>query len=116
MGNQPAAIREQKISRAVGAQGALLRQVQRAELAGVGLLAGLLVGPSLLGWISPDETMKLLAEIGIILLLPGAAIGGPVGAGLAALEAAPRPGFLSVGFLRPSTTARSMTTSTMSSR
>ncbi|HMA10941.1 MAG TPA: cation:proton antiporter, partial [Steroidobacteraceae bacterium] len=33
------------------------------------LLAGLLVGPSLLGWISPDETMKLLAEIGIILLL-----------------------------------------------
>jgi Kef-type K+ transport system membrane component KefB len=33
------------------------------------LLAGLLVGPSLLGWISADATMKLLAEIGIILLL-----------------------------------------------
>lgn len=33
------------------------------------LLAGLLLGPSLLGWISPDTTMKLLAEIGIILLL-----------------------------------------------
>ncbi len=33
------------------------------------LLAGLLVGPSLLGWVSPDATMKLLAEIGIILLL-----------------------------------------------
>ena len=33
------------------------------------LLAGLLVGPSLLGWISPDATMALLAEIGIILLL-----------------------------------------------
>ncbi len=33
------------------------------------LLAGLLIGPSLLGWISPDDTMKLLAEIGIILLL-----------------------------------------------
>lgn len=33
------------------------------------LLAGLLVGPSLLGWLSPDATMKLLAEIGIILLL-----------------------------------------------
>src|SRR5512135_2097040 len=33
------------------------------------LLAGLLVGPSLLGWITPDATMKLLAEIGIILLL-----------------------------------------------
>ncbi|MHB1083741.1 MAG: cation:proton antiporter [Thiobacillus sp.] len=33
------------------------------------LLAGLLLGPSLLGWITPDTTMKLLAEIGIILLL-----------------------------------------------
>ncbi len=33
------------------------------------LLAGPLVGPSLLGWVSPDTTMKLLAEIGIILLL-----------------------------------------------
>jgi len=33
------------------------------------LLAGLLIGPSLLGWVSPDITMKLLAEIGIILLL-----------------------------------------------
>ncbi len=33
------------------------------------LLAGLLIGPSALGWVSPDTTMKLLAEIGIILLL-----------------------------------------------
>ncbi len=33
------------------------------------LLAGVLLGPSLLGWISADATMKLLAEIGIILLL-----------------------------------------------
>jgi Kef-type K+ transport system membrane component KefB len=33
------------------------------------LAAGLIVGPSLLGWVSPDATMKLLAEIGIILLL-----------------------------------------------
>jgi len=33
------------------------------------LLAGVLLGPSLLGWISPGETLKLLAEIGIILLL-----------------------------------------------
>ncbi|GAB4122770.1 MAG: cation:proton antiporter [Sideroxydans sp.] len=33
------------------------------------LLAGLLIGPSLLGWVTPDATMKLLAEIGIILLL-----------------------------------------------
>ncbi len=33
------------------------------------LLAGIILGPSLLGWLSPDQTIKLLAEIGIILLL-----------------------------------------------
>src|ERR671914_821856 len=33
------------------------------------LLAGIVLGPSLLGWISPTEVIKLLAEIGIILLL-----------------------------------------------
>ncbi|MGE0356435.1 MAG: cation:proton antiporter [Burkholderiales bacterium] len=33
------------------------------------LAAGLILGPSLLGWISPTETLEILAEIGIILLL-----------------------------------------------
>lgn len=33
------------------------------------LLAGVALGPSLLGWIEPVETIKLMAEIGIILLL-----------------------------------------------
>lgn len=33
------------------------------------LAAGLILGPSVLGIVSPDQTMKLLAEIGIILLL-----------------------------------------------
>jgi Kef-type K+ transport system membrane component KefB len=33
------------------------------------LLAGIVLGPSLLGWIEPTEIIKLLAEIGIILLL-----------------------------------------------
>lgn len=33
------------------------------------LFAGVLLGPSLLGILSPDETIKLLAEIGILLLL-----------------------------------------------
>ncbi|MCM2253525.1 MAG: ABC transporter permease, partial [Ramlibacter sp.] len=44
--------REFAIMRAVGASGALLRQVQRAELIGVGLLAGFLasVVASLVGW------------------------------------------------------------------
>lgn len=44
--------REFAIMRAVGARGKLLRQVQRAELAGVGLLAGFLasVVAALVGW------------------------------------------------------------------
>lgn len=33
------------------------------------LLAGILLGPSLLGWIDPTPVIKLLAEIGVILLL-----------------------------------------------
>lgn len=33
------------------------------------LAAGFIIGPSLLGWVSPDTTLKILAEIGIILLL-----------------------------------------------
>lgn len=44
--------REFAIMRAVGAQGSLLRQVQRAELAGVGLLAGALASAAAMavGW------------------------------------------------------------------
>ena len=33
------------------------------------LLAGVILGPSLLGWVEPTQTFRLLAEIGIILLL-----------------------------------------------
>jgi Kef-type K+ transport system membrane component KefB len=33
------------------------------------LLAGVVLGPSLFGWIEPSQTFRLLAEIGIILLL-----------------------------------------------
>lgn len=33
------------------------------------LLAGVVLGPSLLGWMEPSQTFRLLAEIGIILLL-----------------------------------------------
>ena len=33
------------------------------------LLAGVVLGPSLLGWLEPTELIRLLAEIGIILLL-----------------------------------------------
>ncbi len=33
------------------------------------LLAGVVLGPSLLGWIEPADAIKLMAEIGIILLL-----------------------------------------------
>ncbi len=33
------------------------------------LLAGIIIGPSLFGWLEPNEVIRLLAEIGIILLL-----------------------------------------------
>jgi Kef-type K+ transport system membrane component KefB len=33
------------------------------------LVAGIVVGPSLLGWIAPGDAIRLLAEVGIILLL-----------------------------------------------
>jgi Kef-type K+ transport system membrane component KefB len=33
------------------------------------ICAGILIGPSLLGWLEPDQTIRLLAEIGIVLLL-----------------------------------------------
>ena len=33
------------------------------------LSAGIIIGPSLLGWVEADEVIKLLAEIGVILLL-----------------------------------------------
>ncbi len=33
------------------------------------LLAGVVLGPSLLGWVEPQQAIRLLAEIGIILLL-----------------------------------------------
>ncbi|MDH3343307.1 MAG: cation:proton antiporter [Gammaproteobacteria bacterium] len=33
------------------------------------LFAGVVIGPSLFGWVEPSEAIKLLAEIGIILLL-----------------------------------------------
>jgi len=35
------------------------------------LMAGVVLGPSLLGWLQPDAIIKLLAEIGILLLLFG---------------------------------------------
>ena len=33
------------------------------------LMAGIILGPSLFGWLEPNDVLKLLAEIGIILLL-----------------------------------------------
>ena len=33
------------------------------------LIAGIILGPSLLGWVEPIEAIKFMAEIGIILLL-----------------------------------------------
>jgi Kef-type K+ transport system membrane component KefB len=46
----------------------LATRVQAPSVIGE-LFAGVVLGPSLLGWIEPVEAIKLMAEIGIILLL-----------------------------------------------
>jgi Kef-type K+ transport system membrane component KefB len=33
------------------------------------ILAGLLLGPSVLGWVAPDEVLAALAELGVMFLL-----------------------------------------------
>jgi|TARA_B110000977_G_scaffold199355_1_gene286481 putative ABC transport system permease protein len=52
--------REYAILRAVGARSALLRQVQRAELAGVGLLAGAMASSAamVLGWVLAKQVFE----------------------------------------------------------
>ena len=42
------------------------------------LFAGVLLGPSIMGWIEPGEAIKLMAEIGIILLLFEVGVGTDV--------------------------------------
>src|ERR1700730_1532134 len=38
------------------------------------ILAGALIGPSVLGWIAPSDTLKALSDIGIMFLLFGAGL------------------------------------------
>ncbi|OAI17569.1 cation:proton antiporter [Methylomonas koyamae] len=48
--------------------GELFARLQSPAVVGE-LLAGVILGPSLLAWLEPSQVIKLLAEIGIILLL-----------------------------------------------
>ena len=69
--------REFAIMRAVGAQGALLRQVQRAELAGVGLLAGFLASlvASAVGWALAHYVFEFEWVVSLWVPLGGALAG-----------------------------------------
>jgi putative ABC transport system permease protein len=69
--------REFAIMRAVGAQSALLRQVQRAELSGVGLLAGLLasVVASAVGWALARYVFDFEWTVSLWIPLAGAIAG-----------------------------------------
>jgi len=69
--------REYAIMRAVGAQAALLRQVQRAELAGVGLLAGALAAAlaSAIGWALAHYVFEFAWTVSYTVLLWGALSG-----------------------------------------
>lgn len=48
--------------------GEIFRHLQLPSVVGE-ILAGLLLGPTLLSWISPHETLSVIAELGVILLL-----------------------------------------------
>jgi len=50
---------------------ALAEMVRRVGIPSIigELLAGVILGPSLLNWVQPNDALKLLAELGIILLL-----------------------------------------------
>jgi len=48
--------------------GELMERIKQPAVLGE-LLAGVLVGTSVLGWVKPEHTLELLAEIGIVLLL-----------------------------------------------
>ncbi|MGE0333598.1 MAG: ABC transporter permease [Ramlibacter sp.] len=69
--------REYAIMRAVGARASLLRQVQRAELAGVGLLAGLLAAivASVVGWGLARYAFEFEWTVSPAVLLGGALAG-----------------------------------------
>jgi putative ABC transport system permease protein len=69
--------REFAIMRAVGAQGTLLRQVQRTELAGVGLLAGFLASivASAVGWALAKYVFEFEWVVSLWVPLAGALAG-----------------------------------------
>jgi putative ABC transport system permease protein len=69
--------REFAVMRAVGAQGKLLRQVQRAELAGVGLLAGLLAAlvASVVGWALARYVFNFAWTASLLVPIEGALAG-----------------------------------------
>jgi putative ABC transport system permease protein len=69
---------EYAVMRAVGAQASLLRQVQRAELAGVGLLAGLLAAlvANAVGWALAHYVFEFEWTVSLWLPIGGALSGG----------------------------------------
>jgi putative ABC transport system permease protein len=69
--------REFAVMRAVGAQARLLRQVQRAELAGVGMLAGLLAAlvATVVGWALARYVFNFAWTASLLVPLEGALAG-----------------------------------------
>ncbi len=69
--------REYAIMRAVGAKASLMRQVQRAELAGVGMLAGFLASAvaAVIGWALASQVFEFPWTMSL-WVLPGGAVAG----------------------------------------
>lgn len=53
--------------------GILMRHIKVPEVVG-GLLTGIVLGPSLLGWVKDSETLEIFAEIGVLLIMFAAGI------------------------------------------
>ncbi|MFA6866390.1 MAG: cation:proton antiporter [Clostridia bacterium] len=54
--------------------GLVFRKLGLPQVVGF-LIAGLILGPSLLGWVSPSATLKIISEIGVLLIMFSAGLG-----------------------------------------
>lgn len=48
--------------------GIAMRKIKVPEVVGA-LLAGVLIGPALLGFVHPNETLDIFAEIGVVIIM-----------------------------------------------
>lgn len=53
--------------------GIIFKKIGLPQVVGA-LMAGLILGPSILGWVKPSDTLRVLAEVGVILIMFSAGV------------------------------------------